>query len=768
VLAAPYAAYSTTCYRPLDTIIGYSSQYKGWLEDFCNEKMEKGGMVSILYVGTFPPRACGIATFTKDLTDTMDEKFRPLLKSEVLAINDNEARYNYNDKVKFQLDETDVDAYIRLAREINNSDAIKIVNIQHEFGIFGGENGGHILYFLDTIKKPVVITLHTVEANPDEHKKRLVQSIASYCSAVVVMAKEAVRILREDYEIKNAKIFFIPHGVPSVPFNPKYPKEKIGLKNKTIISTFGLLNRGKGIEYVLKALPSVVEKFPNIVYIIIGETHPIVRKKEGESYRDELKEIVKDLGLEKHVVFYNKYLTSNELIEYLCATDVYIAPALDKNQIVSGTLSYALGCGKAIISTPTIYAKEVLSQKRGVLVEFKNPDSIAKALIDVLSDGQLKGTLEKNAYEYGSRMVWSNVASSYLEIFNEVANLIPQYPPIKLDHLISLTDDAGVMQHAKHTIPIRKEGYTTDDNARALIVAAKHYDLLKSKSSLKLINTSLSFLHFAQKEDGKFHNFMSYGRSFLDKEGSEDSFGRVLQACGYIISSKIHKNTKATAKYIFDNASKWVTRLNSPRAKAFTIIGLYYYFKEYKHEDIVDKIKILADSLVKLYETNASQDWKWFEPYLTYSNSSLPESLFLAYSITKNESYLKTAQESLDFLSEVAIVDGKLMPIGNKGWYNKDGKRAFYDQQPIDVGVMVQTYLVAHEIAKEDRYYENAILAFNWFLGKNSLNQWVYDETTGGCFDGISPHGVNLNQGAESTLTYLLARLCLEEVIFFK
>ncbi len=727
-------------------------------------------MVSILYVGTFPPRACGIATFTKDLTDTMDEKFRPLLKSEVLAINDNEACYNYNDKVKFQLDETDIDAYIQLAREINNSNAIKIINIQHEFGIFGGENGSHILHFLDTIEKPVVITLHTVEANPDEHKKGLVQSIASCCSAVVVMAKEGVRILQEDYEIKNAKIFFIPHGVPSVPFNSnsKYLKEKIGLKDRRIISTFGLLNRDKGVEYVLKALPSVVEKFPDIVYIIIGETHPIVRKKEGESYRNELEEMVKELGLEKHVIFYNKYLASNEVIEYLRATDAYIAPVLNEKQIVSGTLSYAMGCGKAIIATPTIYAKEVLSQKRGILVEFKNPDSIAKALIGVLSDGQLKETLEKNAYEYGSRMVWSNVASSYLKIFNEVANLTPQYPPIKLDYLTLLTDDAGIMQHAKYSIAARKEGYTTDDNARALIVTTKHYELFRPKISLKLISKFLSFLYFAQREDGKFHNFMSYHKKFLDEEGSEDSFGRALESCGYVISSEIQENIKAAAKYIFDNASKWVTHLNSPRAKAFAIIGLCHYFKKYKHEDIIDKIEILADSLVESYKTNASQDWRWFEPYLTYSNSSLPESLFLAYSITKNESYLKIAQESLDFLSEVVIVDGKLMPIGNKGWYNKDGKRAFYDQQPIDAGAMVQTYLVAYEITKEDRYYENAILAFEWFLGKNSLNQWAYDKITGGCFDGITPHGINLNQGAESTLAYLLARLCLEEVIFFK
>jgi len=723
----------------------------------------------VIYLSTYLPRRCGIATFTKDLISAMDKRFNPLLKSEVLAINDNSSIYNYDDKVSFQIDETNIEDYTNIAKKINEKDNIKIVNIQHEFGIFGGKYGNYLISFLEAIKKPVVITFHSVTPNPDEHKKKIVQSILKKVSAVIVMAKEAVHILKEDYDIYDPgnKIFFIPHGVPQVPLYSKYAKEKINLKNRTILSTFGLLNRGKGIEYIIEALPSIVNKFPEIIYLIIGETHPQVRKKEGESYRNKLIKLVEELGLNENVKFINKYLTLKELIKYLSATDIYISHSLDENQIVSGTLSYALGCGKAIISTPTTYAKEVLSEESGILVDFRNPQSIGKALNDLLSNNELREKIEKNSYEFGRKMIWPNVAANYLEVFNKVIKLredvVKKYPTIKLNHLIALTDDMGIIQFAKHNIPDTSTGYTLDDNARALIVATKHHELFKSKQSLKLISTYLSFIHYVQKEEGTFHNLLDYDKKFLDTEGSEDSFGRALWACGYVISSKIHGNIKATAKFIFDNAIKSVNNIKFLRAKAFSIIGIYYYYKEYKNKDIIDKVRVLANSLVESYKVNSSQDWKWFEPHLTYSNSKLPESLFLAYLMTKNEEYLTVAQESLDFLSKELIVDGKLMPIGNEGWYHRNSKRAFYDQQPVDAGSMVQTCLVAYKVTKKNVYYSNAVLAFNWFLGKNSLNQMVYDEVTGGCFDGLSTNSINLNQGSESTISYLLARLNLED-----
>ncbi len=723
----------------------------------------------VLYLGTFPPRECGIATFTKDLVNAIDKKYNPAMKSEVLAINDNGSNiYNYGKKVTFQIDETNIESYVNIANKINEREDIKIVCIQHEFGLFGGIYGDYLLQFLDAIKKPVVITFHSVIPKPDENRKKLVQSIFGKVNAVIVMAKESIHIFKEDYGVNTDKLYLIHHGVPQVTLNSKKMKETLNLKNKIILSTFGLINRGKGIEYVIEALPNIVKKYPEVLYLIIGETHPQVRKKEGESYRNKLRKLVYDLGLKNNVKFYNKYLTLKEIVAYLRATDVYISPSLDANQIVSGTLSYALGCGKAIISTPSIYAKEVLSEERGILVDFQNPKSIEKAIDDILSNNYLREKLEKNAYDLGRKMIWPNVAADYLRAFNKITKLredvVKKYPSIKISSIITLTDDTGIIQHAKHSIPYRKSGYTLDDNARALIVATKYFNLYKSRQSLKLINKYLSFVHYVQKENGIFHNLLSYDKKFLDKVGSEDSFGRALWACGYVISSKVHDNIKATAKFIVDNALKSFNRIHSLRSRAFVIIGLYYYHKQYKSEDLVDKVKVLANSLVKFYKANSSKNWKWFEPCLTYSNSKLPEALFLAYYMTKNKEYLKIAKESLNFLSNISFIDGKFVPIGNKGWHYKDKKRAIFDQQPIDVGSIVQTYLVAYKITKKEDYYKNAVLAFNWFLGKNSLNLMVYDEASGGCFDGLTKEGINLNQGAESTISYLLARLNLEEV----
>ncbi len=730
---------------------------------------EKKEQRSILYVGTYIPRECGIATFTNDLIRAMDRKFNPVLKSEILAMNDaGNNFYNYNEKVSLQIDESNIKDYLDAASEINGREDIKIVNIQHEFGIFGGNHGEYLLPFLDAIKKPVVITLHTVIPNPDEGRLGIMRSIINKASAVVVMASSAKKILNEDYGIHDSsKMFHIHHGVPQVPFSSKNAKKKIALENRIILSTFGLLSRGKGIEYVIKALPALVKKFPKLIYLVIGETHPQVRKREGESYRNMLAKLVDDLGLRSNVRFYNKYQTLKEITTYLSATDIYIASSLDENQIVSGTLSYALGCGKAIIGTPTAYAKEILSKNRGILVDFRDPESIGTAINQILTDANLKKTLEKNAYQLGRKMIWPNVAAEYLTVFNKVIRLrediIRKFPAIKLNHLVSMTDSVGIIHHAKHSIPNRKTGYTLDDNARALIAAAKHYGIFKSQQSLKLINTYLSFMHYAQKEDGKFHNFFDYEKRPLDKEGSEDSFGRALSACGYVVSSKVHDNIKAAAKFIFDNAVKSVGSLDSLRAKAFSIIGLYNYYKRYKHQDILDKARALADSLVNAYYENSLGEWEWFEPYLTYSNSKLPESLFLAYLMTKDKKYLEAAKKTVDFLSNTVIVDGKLVLIGNKGWYYKNSRRAIYDQQPVDAASMVQTLLVAYKTTKKKSYYSNAVLAFNWFLGKNSLNQMMYDEVTGGCFDGLSEETINLNQGAESTISYLLARLNMEE-----
>lgn len=731
----------------------------------------------ISYLTSYPPRECGIATFSQDLSSAMNKRFNPTLKSKIIAINDNCTNlYNYDKKkVIMQLNEDDIADYIRIAKRINNSKKIKIVSIQHEFGLFGGEEGSYLIPFLETLKKPVIVTFHSVVPNPNEVRKKVVRFIVENSSAVIVMAHKAVEILRDDYELKTDNIHVVYHGIPAVPFQPtELAKNKLGLKGKKVLSTFGLINRGKGIEHIINALPPIVKIFPNLLFLVIGETHPVVRKNEGEKYRNSLIRKVKKLGLEKNVKFYNKYLNLQEIIDYLLATDIYISAALDHNQIVSGTLSYALGCGKAIVSTPYLYAQEVLANNRGMLVKFEDSESITKAIDRILSNESFRKELEQNAYAYSRPMTWSNVAASYLKIVNKVKKLkdevTEKYPHVKLNHLKRLTDKFGIIQFTNpsdteiHSTPDIESGYTVDDNARALIVAVKHNSLFNSRSSLKLIHTYLNFLKYAQNEDGSFENYISYNREKLNREYTEDAFGRTIWACGYTIFKNNNKDVLQKAENILQKSLSLISNLNAPRAKAFTILGLYYYSKIRHDDNLILKIKELADSLVEHYYKESSEDWKWFESILSYANSKLSEALFAAYRITSDIKYFKIAEESLNFLSNLVFIDGNYSPIGQNGWYNRSGKRALFDQQPIDTASMVQTCLFAYRLTRNENYYKKAVLAFNWFLGKNFLNQMMYDESTGGCFDGLSNSSVNLNQGAESTISYLMARLSLEDL----
>ncbi|MBI2499056.1 glycosyltransferase [Candidatus Woesearchaeota archaeon] len=722
----------------------------------------------VLYFSSYPPRECGIATFTRDLTTAMDKRFNPSLKSSVLAINDNGSSiYNYGKDVINQLDESDMEHYIDKAKEINQNENIKLVCIQHEFGLFGGEYGDYIIPFLETLTKPVVVNFHSVLPNPDEQRKKVVRAIAKRCSSILVMVETGKRILHEQYEVEKAKIRVIPHGVPTIEkISTDIIKEELGLKNRIILSTFGLLSRGKGIEYVIRALPDIVSKYPDFLYLIIGETHPQVRKHEGERYRLRLIRLVKKLGLRNHVKFYNKYLTLKEIIKYLQATDIYINSTLDPDQITSGTVSYALGAGKAIISTPSLYSKEVLSNRHGILVPFKTPKSITDAILNLLSNPELKKEIENNSYLYGQKMIWPNVANSYLKVYKNIVDIsenvgLKKLPNIKLDHLKNLTDDVGIVQHSKFSVKDSSTGYTLDDNSRALIVISKYNELFNDKLSKDLINKYLSLIYFTQKRKGTFHNLVSYRKKFLDRKGSEDSFGRAVWATGTLIANNnIYENVRALAKEIFNKAKD--IKLKSPRSKAFYILGLYEYYKKYKETWILEKIKQFANDLIQLYQDESSKDWNWFEKRITYSNGRLCEALFLAYDLLKDKKYLKVAEESLNFLTEIVIKEDRLILVGHNGWFNQNGKRAYFDQQPVDASSMVDVYLVAHKITNNKEYYHDALLSFNWFLGRNLLNRPVYDEVTGGCFDGLGEGYINLNQGAESTLAYLMSRLNLE------
>ncbi|MBW2981550.1 glycosyltransferase [Candidatus Woesearchaeota archaeon] len=722
----------------------------------------------ILYMSTFPPRECGIATFTKDLTDAVDNKFFPTVRSRILALNRNGVNiYNYPRKVMFQLTDNDLDGYINTAKQINKTKTIKLVNIQHEFGIFGGAYGEYLLAFLEILEKPAIVTFHSVLPNPEEKLKKVVRSIADRVESIVVMTSTGIKILREDYGIINTKIHLIPHGVHVVNYEEqKKEKTRLGLKDKIILCSFGMISSGKGYEYVIESLPEVVKKFPNLIYLIVGETHPVVRKHEGENYRNLLENKIKELGLEKHVKFYNKYLELREIISFIKASDIYISSSLTPEQITSGTLVYAMSCGRPVVSTPFLHAKDIVADDKGRLVEFKNPESYSKAILELLSDEMKRREMEKNAYAYTRHMTWPNVALSYGNIFKEYLGLpeiyVKRIPEINTTHLNRLTDDFGIIQFANYATPDIESGYTLDDNARALFVCGKYYNKFGEYKQLKLIKTYLDYIKYVQAKDGKLYNYVDKHKRVNFKEFSEDAHGRAVYALGFTTALKaVPPDIKEQAKQILLKGLSPIDNFLNARSIAFSLVGLHYYNKNNNSAENISKIKKLADYLVSLYEASYDKEWKWFEEKLTYSNSRLPEAMFYAYLSTKDKKYLDVAKASLDFLISKTFHNNIFVPIGHRGWYVKGGEKSYYDQQPVDTGCMVQTLILAHKTTGEKKYIRHASNAFHWFLGRNYLKQMIYDDKTGGCFDGLGEKTVNLNRGAESTLAYLTARLCL-------
>ncbi|RLD12981.1 MAG: glycosyl transferase [Caldiserica bacterium] len=729
----------------------------------------------ICFVATYIPKECGIATFTNDLLTHID-KHNPLIPSSVIALNGKNETYNYPKEVKKIIRMEIKDDYKKAAEFVNNSD-IEVISVQHEFGIFGGDMGEYILDFLENLKKPVVITFHTVLPNPSFKVREIVRKIAYNCDSIVVMTKIGRDILKEYYGITPRKVEIIHHGVPFVYLRPtEFAKKRLGLEKNIVLSTFGLLSRGKGLEYVIYALPSIVRDYPEVVYLIIGQTHPNVKKQEGESYREFLKNEAERLGVAENVKFVNKFLSLEELLEYLEATDIYITPYLNPNQITSGTLSYAVGCGKVVISTPYLYAKDIIEEKRrGMLVKFRDPIEIADAVIYLLDNPEVKKQMEREAYSLGQKMTWEQVSWEYLKLLSQVSQgrkekastfFEDRLLPIKLSHLVTLTDDVGIIQHATFSMANRKTGYTTDDNARALVVAVKHYNLSQDETSLRLINTYLSFIYYMQKSNGKFHNFLGYERNFLDNEGGDDCFGRVIWAMGLLLSSDfIHENIKGAASHIFLTSLPQIENIFSLRGIALCLQGLNYYSKVEPSEKTISLIEKLADRLVEAYKVTAGNDWKWFENIITYANAKLPLGLLLAYDITKKNEYLEIGLESLEFIKNITIIDNRFIPIGNKKWYIRGGKRPYYDQQPIEASCMIEALKAGMKVTGEKEYGENALIVFDWYLGRNTKGEMMYDPVTGGCFDGLTPKGANRNQGAESTISYLLSRLEIEVLL---
>ncbi len=736
------------------------------------EMMEKeNSKEAICFMGTFPPRECGIATFTKDLSDAIEKKFFPYLRPKIIAMNNNGVNlYNYPTNVIYQIRDSEREDYKKIAENVNSNDEIKIISIQHEFGIFGGEYGEYLLDFLDIVKKPVIVTFHSILPNPDRKRKKIVKAIAERVMEIVVMTPKGIEILRKEYGL-TTPLRVIPHGIPTVSFETQsHAKKQLGFTDKTLLVSFGMISRGKGYENVIKSLPEVVKNHPNVLYLIVGATHPLIRKHEGEKYRNYLDRLIKKNGLSDNVKFYNKYVTIKEIIQYLRASDLYISPSLTPEQITSGTLAYAMGCGRATVSTPFLHAQDMIKDDRGILVEgFKNPKSFTSAILKMINDKTYRKDSEQNSYEFTRHMTWPNVALSYGNLIREHVTIPEIYfqrlPRINTGHIKKLTDNFGILQFATYSKPKVSSGYTLDDNSRALMLSSKLYSRYRNPAFLNMVRTYLSYMGYVQQEDGRFYNFVNKDKEVDRNSWSEEAQGRAIRSLGYIASvSALSAELRKEAADLLFKALPATAEIHAPRAVSSIIAGLYYYNKENYSKDIVKTIKKFADHLVEMYKENSTQDWKWFESALTYSNSKLPEALFYSYVSTQDSKYLALAETTLDFLMSKTFEGGVFVPIGQNGWYKRGGPRSYFDQQPLDVSSMVQTLALAYKLTKNPEYEKNSLKAFHWFLGKNTLNQVVYNEKTGGCYDGLDQKDLNLNQGAESTLAYLSARLSLDEL----
>jgi len=720
---------------------------------------------SILILSTYPPRECGIATFTQDLLVAFNKKFNPVIKAEICALNDR--IYNYNSNVAYQIDSAELEGYVSLAREINSKDEIKIVNIQHEFGLFGGEYGDYIIPFLQALEKPVVTTFHSIIPKPDKKLRKIVSAIIEKSNAVILMNSLSEETLVKDYKICSNKITYIPHGIPQVSFeDSKKFKKALGLEKKTVLSTFGLISRNKGIEYAIRALSKVVKKYPDTVYLIIGETHPKIMKLEGEKYRNSLIREIKKLGLENNVKFFNNFLSIEELIRLLKATDIYLSPSSDKKQCVSGTLSYALGCGRPVVSTATEYANHIVTKNNGMLVRIKDSQEIADAVMLLISNEKKRKLMAARAYKDTRAMIWPNVADRYFKTYNKFVDFKTEnkLPEIKFDHIIRMTDEFGILQHARYNRPDKRFGYSLDDIARALIACAMLYKDNPSEQLRKLMDIYIKFIKFAKKKDGSFANIISYRRK-KDKIFEQDAQGRAFWALGYVVSREyLPQDLKKEACRLFQSSEKIFYKIHALRSVAFAMLGIYFFLQAFPKDSKMKKAFLFfSKQLTNSFKNNACPGWQWFEDFLTYSNSKLAEALFCAYDLTGDKKCLKIAKSALSFLESATLGSEYYMPIGQKGWYFKNRKRAYFDQQPEDTASMVQTEILAFKITGDRKYLKNALKVFYWFLGKNFLNMMVYDESTGGCNDGLGEKELNLNQGAESTISYAMARLSFND-----
>ncbi len=722
----------------------------------------------ILFITTFPPRECGIATYSQDLINALSKQFHNTFQFQVCAIETGAITNQNSFDSRIVLREDLPNSYIKSAFYINKDVNIKIVVIQHEFGLFSAFPDEFLL-MCKYITKPIVIVFHTVLPNPNESIKEMIKSLSEIVSSIIVMTSDASRILVQDYNVPVNLISIIPHGTHLLPSKDKRAiRDKLQLSGKKILTTFGLLSSSKNIETTLEALPNIISTNPETLFLVLGKTHPNILLKEGEKYRNSLEQKVIELGLQSNVLFINRYLETNELLEYLHVSDVYLFTSKDRNQAVSGTFSYAISSGCAVVSTPIPHAKEVINGSNGIIISFENPLELANAVNILLENDTLRAAISSNSLHKMASTSWQNSSIAHARLFSKLISpdikIKYSIPSINLNHIYNMTTSIGFVQFAKIATPDLNSGYTLDDNSRALIAVSEYYQISRNSNLLKLIYTYYNFITYCFQPDGVFLNYVDKDGEFTEQnyqENLEDSNGRAIWALGYLTSLKgvLPIELVISAGIMLQEAILLFSGVYSPRAIAFALKGLYHHNSELT----LPWINLLSERLFKKYQSNKSSNWLWFEDYLTYGNSILPEAMLLSYLRTKRIEYMFVAKESFEFLLSKIFVNNRLKVISNKGWMVKGQYYSSVEggEQPIDVAYTIVALHKFQAILNPNEYKLKIASAFNWFLGDNHLNQIVYNPSTGGCYDGVEEHNVNLNQGAESTLSYLLARLVI-------
>jgi glycosyltransferase involved in cell wall biosynthesis len=742
----------------------------------------------IAFVGNYLPRECGIATFTTDLCTAVAAEYGEG-RLFAIPVNDPDSSYEYPEQVRLELTQEDIGSYERAA-DFLNYNGNDLVCLQHEYGIYGGAAGRYILALLRRLNMPLVTTLHTVLREPDANQRIVLEEIAQLSDRLIVMSELAAQLLREVYAVPSGKIDVIPHGVPEMHFmDPNFFKDRFGTEGKSVLLTFGLLSPNKGIENVIRALPAILARHPNVVYIVSGVTHPHLRKREGERYRQELQALAEQLGVTSNLILNNRFVSAEELMEHVGAADIYITPYRHEAQVVSGTLAIALGAGKAIISTPYWHAKELLADKRGVIVPFDNPDAIAESVITLLENDAERHAMRKRAYLYSRGTTWPKTARAYMASFQRarferslhpkpaqlddaalaLAASMDRLPALNTHQLLAMTDDTGMLQHAIFSVPNTREGYTTDDNARALIVSTlldESQEYIGRAEHPNLSSRYLAFLWLAFNADiGRFRNFLGYDRQWLENVGSEDSHGRALWALGYVLGHSKNAALRGAAGRLFQSAIPAATTFSSPRAWAFSIMGMQAYLDWFPGDRAIQGLRnTLANRLLDVYERSRSENWHWFEKSLSYSNARLPQALILAGYRSANKTMIAAGTQALEWLVATQHCGDKeiFVPVGSSGAYKEGGEKARFDQQPVEACATISACLEAFRLTGEGNWLDEARRVFTWFLGKNDLQVPLYDAETGGCRDGLHPDRVNENQGAESTLSFLMALLDMQ------